>query len=107
MLFEYRCYYAVPGRLVDLHARFRNLSLRLFEKHGFAPVGFWTAETGESNRLHYILRWPDAGSREQGWKAFATDPEWKAGREASEANGPLVARIVSELWTATDYSPAG
>jgi hypothetical protein len=104
VLYEYRCYYAVPGRLPDLHRRFRDLSLRLFEKHGLKQIGLWTADTGESNRLHYILQWNDHTDRERGWKSFAADREWQAGREASEANGPLIARIVTELWNPTDYS---
>jgi hypothetical protein len=39
--FELRTYYATPGKLEELHARFRNHTLKLFKKHGMEVVGFW------------------------------------------------------------------
>ena len=39
--FELRTYYANPGKLEDLHRRFREHTIRLFEKHGMTIVGFW------------------------------------------------------------------
>jgi NIPSNAP len=106
MLYEYRCYDAMPGRLPDLHRRFETVTLRLFAKHGIEPVGFWVADVGASNQLHYILRWKDMAERAERWNAFAKDPEWQEGKTASEANGPLIARVVNEFWSPTHYSPS-
>ncbi len=105
MLYEYRCYDAVPGRLPDLHNRFQNITTPLFEKHGIEVVGFWTADVGTSNQLHYLLRWPDMAERERRWSAFVADPEWLEKRAATEANGPLVTRVVNQFWSPTPYSP--
>jgi hypothetical protein len=55
---EWRIYEAIPGRLPDLHNRFANHTLRLFEKHGMANIGYWTEVFGTSNRLVYMLGYP-------------------------------------------------
>lgn len=88
----------------DLQRRFRDVTLPLFKRHGIGVIGFWTAEVGKSNRIHYILQWQDMTDREARWKAFASDPDWHTGRDASEAGGPLIRRIVNEFWNPTDYS---
>ena len=43
---EWRIYDAVPGRLPDLHNRFANHTLGLFEKHGISNIGYWTEVFG-------------------------------------------------------------
>lgn len=106
MLYEYRLYDAVPGRLPDLHRRFQEVTLPLFERHGIEQVGFWVADVGLSNQLHYILRWRDMAERQAKWAAFAADPEWVARKSASESNGQLVARISNQFWSPTAYSAA-
>ncbi|MEI6325610.1 MAG: NIPSNAP family protein, partial [Gemmataceae bacterium] len=40
-VFEMRTYYTHPGRMDALHARFRDHTCKLFEKHGITIVGFW------------------------------------------------------------------
>ena len=106
MIYEYRVYEAMPGRLPDLHARFRNHTLKLFQRHGFRNVGYWTASVGDySNRLIYIVAFENSEQRDQAWAGFRADPEWQRVVAQSEANGPLVARVFNTLLTPTDYSP--
>ena len=88
-----------------LQQRFENHTLRIWARHGIEPVGFWLAEVGTGNVLHYILRWADMGDREKRWSAFLADEEWIKARAASEAGGPLLARIVNEFWRPATYSP--
>lgn len=104
MIYEYRRYETMPGRLPDLHRRFREVTLPLWERHGVVQVGFWVAEVGTSNQLHYLLRWEDMAQRETNWAAFTSDPEWLAGKAASESNGVLVASVHNEFWSPADYS---
>lgn len=104
MLYEYRRYEAMPGRLPDLHRRFREITLGLWERHGIQQVGFWEASVGTSNELHYLLRWQNMGDREAKWTAFQADPEWQRARAATEANGPIVRRVENAFWAPTDYS---
>jgi hypothetical protein len=113
--YEMRTYTAAEGKLEALHARFRNHTNKLFLKHGMTLIGYWTPspldkpKDGEvdrsKNTLVYILAYPDRESRETMWKAFQSDPEWKAAREESEKNGKLVLKVESVFMSPTDFSP--
>jgi hypothetical protein len=105
-VFELRTYYAPAGRLDDLHARFRNHTLKLFEKHGFTNIGYWVPIDNPDNKLVYVVAFPSRAAKEESWKKFMADAEWQAVRKQTEANGPIVAKIESQLLSATDYSPA-
>ena len=104
--FELRTYHANPGKLEDLHRRFREHTIRLFKKHGMTIVGFWapTAPAAATSTLVYVLAYASDEAREASWKAFGNDPEWIAVRDASERNGKLVAKVESVMMKATDYS---
>ena len=43
---ELRIYDAMPGKLPDLHNRFKNHTMGLFEKHGIENVAYWTEDIG-------------------------------------------------------------
>jgi hypothetical protein len=103
--FEMRTYYAAPGKLDDLQARFRNHTLKLFEKHGMVNVGYWLPLTNTENKLVYLLAYPSREARNKSWKEFGADPEWQAAAKESERNGKLVARADSVFLKATDFSP--
>jgi hypothetical protein len=105
-LFEMRVYYAAPGKLDDLNARFKNHTMALFAKHGMENIGYWTPIDNKENKLVYILAYPSKDAREASWKEFMADPDWKEVVKASEANGKIVNKVVSTFMTATDYSPA-
>jgi hypothetical protein len=105
MIYELRIYETIPGRLGALNNRFRNVTLKIFERYGIKSVGYWEDVIGISNRLTYILAWEDMAHRERSWNAFAADPEWLAARAKSEDDGPIVARVTSTLMKPTDYSP--
>jgi hypothetical protein len=106
--FEMRTYYAAPGKLEALHARFRDHTNKLFQKHGMTLIGYWVPtdkEKGADNTLVYILAYPSREAREKSWQAFVNDPEWKTARAASEVNGKLVDKVEAVYLNATDYSP--
>ena len=106
MLYEYRVYEAMPGKLPELQARFRNHTLDLFEKHGIKNIGYWTSVAGDySDRLIYIVAFEDSAQRDRAWDSFRDDPEWKRVVAESEANGPLISRLFNSLLKPTDYSP--
>jgi len=105
--FELRTYYANPGMLEELHARFRNHTIALFKKHGMTIVGFWAPTApvdAAANTLVYVLAYPSDEAKAAAWKGFESDPEWVAARDASERNGKLVAKVESVTMKATDYS---
>ena len=104
-VFEMRTYYAPPGRLDDLHARFRDHTLPLLDKHGLTSIGYWTPIDNVDNKLIFVLAYPSREAREEAWKAFVADPDWQQARKVTEADGPIVGKIESVLLAATDYSP--
>jgi uncharacterized protein YbaA (DUF1428 family) len=103
--FEMRTYYAAPGKLDALHARFRDHTCKLFEKHGMQNLGYWVPMDNPDAKLIYILAYPSREAREKSWKAFMADPDWQKAYKASEVNGRLVAKAESVFLSATDYSP--
>ncbi len=104
-LFEMRTYYAAPGKLDALQARFRDHTCALFASHGMANIGYWVPLENPERKLVYVLAFKDAAAHKQAWKDFLADPAWKAAQSASEQNGRLVERSESVLLTATDFSP--
>jgi len=102
---ELRVYDATPGKFPDLNNRFSNHTLGLFEKHGIENVAYWTDVVGTSNRLTYMLGYPDLGAREKSWATFQDDPEWQKARAASEENGALVQVSRHSILRPTPYSP--
>lgn len=102
---ELRIYDAMPGKLPALHDRFANHTLGLFEKHGIENIAYWIDDVGTSNRLTYMLGYPDLGAREKSWTAFMADPEWQQARAASERDGALVRVSHHTIMRLTPYSP--
>ena len=46
-VFEIRTYTTAPGKLQDLHRRFREHTLKLFERHGMTNIAYWTPQDPE------------------------------------------------------------
>ncbi len=107
MVYELRVYHTFEGKLDDLLRRFRDHTIRLFEKHGIRNVAYWTPldEPLKGRTLFYILAHPSREAVTANWNAFRDDPEWIAVRDKSEANGKLVEKIDSTFLTLTDFSP--
>ena len=104
--YELRIYHTHEGKLDALHARFRDHTLALFEKHGISNLVYWTPKENPDGLLIYLVGYPDEAARDASWKAFRDDPDWKAAYKASTADGKLVKKVDSLILTPTDYSPA-
>ena len=106
-VFELRTYTAPPGRLPALHRRFREHTLRLFERHGMTNVGYWTPRDSAraQNTIVYLLAYPSQEAARASWRAFGRDPEWRRVASESEANGRIVEKVESVFLDPTDYSP--
>ena len=105
-VYEMRVYYAAPGKLDALHARFRDHTMKLFEKHGLTNVGYFVPLDNKENKLIYWISAPSKAARDKSFKEFATDPDWRKAAAESEKNGRLVNKVNSTFLTRTDYSPA-
>jgi hypothetical protein len=105
MIYEFRVYQPVSGRMPNLLARFRDHTVPIWEKHGIRPLGFWTTLIGESsNELTYILPWESLADREAKWMKFQNDPDWHKARDDSERDGPIVASIRNQILAPTEFS---
>lgn len=103
--FELRTYYAAPGKLDALLARFRDYTCKSFEKYGMTNVGYWLPLDNPENKLVYVLAFPSREAAAASWKGFINDPERQAYFKKTEEKGKLVDKIESVYLTATDFSP--
>ena len=107
MVYELRTYWAAPGKIENLHKRFRSLTMGIFKRLNMEVVGFWSPEAPgpETGDLVYLLRFADETAMQAAWETFRSDPEWVTGRAASEMDGKLTEKVTSVLMKATDYAP--
>jgi hypothetical protein len=106
-VYELRVYHAAPGKLAELLARFREHTVKLFDRHGMKSIAYWTPvdEPQKNDTLVYILFHPSREAATANWKSFQDDPEWKSVRDKSEANGKLVEKVDSTYLALADFSP--
>ena len=106
-VFELRTYTAAEGKFDDLLARFRDHTLRIFEKHGMTNVGYWTPRDDplSANTLIYVLAHPSREEAEQSWRDFSSDPEWQSVAEESQKDGRLIVGLERVFLDPTDFSP--
>ena len=106
-VYELRTYTAHPGKLPNVLARFRDHTTKLFEKHGMKNIGYFTpldSADGAAVKLVYVIAHASRDAAKASWSAFVADPEWQVVAKASEANGPIVAKIESVFMSTTDFS---
>ena len=108
--FELRMYTADPARdgvgnfeggIDQLHQRFREKEVEIFENHGAEIIAVWQ-NLDDPDTLIWMLAYRDRAHRQEVWAAFATDPEWTALRQ--KYNVPI-GRPNVFMMSATDYSP--
>jgi len=81
MIYEWRTYEAMPGKLPALHTHL-EVAASLFTKH-------------------------ESGEREKSWAAFLQDPDWQTGADGVGEEWPLVAKAYNQILRPTAYSPRG
>ena len=107
-VFELRTYTAAEGKLAALDSRFRDHTLKLFEKHGmtngmyFHPID---ADKGGGKTLIYWLQHENREAATASWKGFQSDPDWIAARTESEKGGKLTAEVKSVFLQSLEFSP--
>jgi hypothetical protein len=106
-VFELRTYTAPEGKLPNLQARFRDHTIRIFNKHGMKSVGYWVPQDApaKDNTLVYIISHDSREAAKKNWADFQADPEWKKVAAESQVDGRIVSGVVSVFMDATDYSP--
>ena len=108
-VFELRTYTVLPGRLPALHKRFAEHTMAIFESHGMKNewYGVPMDSARRENTLIYVISHESREAADANWMAFAKDPEWIKARDASEADGKILAKAPERVFmTVTAYSPA-
>jgi hypothetical protein len=106
-VFEIRTYTAAPGKLDALNARFRDHTIKVFDKYGMKSIGYWVPQDAplKENTLIYVLAHESREAAAKSWAAFRTDPDWVKAKADSENGGPLTTKVESVFVDPTDYSP--
>jgi hypothetical protein len=108
--FELRMYTADPSRdgvgdfkggIDDLHQRFREKEVAIFQRLGAEIVGLWQG-LDNPRTLFWMLAYRDRAHREEVWKEFAADPEWL---ELRRKYPVPIERPTVFMMSPTDYSP--
>ncbi len=105
-VFEIRRMTAEPGKLADLHARFRDHTDAIFRKHNVNTIAYFAPmdEPLSKNTLIYILEYPNREAAKKLAEELRADMEWKKAVEESEVYGKIVTGVESIFVTATEYS---
>lgn len=107
LVYELRTYTTNEGMLPALNARFRDHTMRIFEKHGMQNIGYWVP-TDKPNTLVYIIAHESRAAADASWQAFGADPEWHKVAADSQKNGRILISggVKRQFLTPTDYSPS-
>jgi hypothetical protein len=87
------------GGIDDLHQRFREKEVALFEKHGAEIIAVWQ-RLDNPNTLVWMLAYRDRAHRDEVFAAFGADPEWTELR----AKYAVPLDIEAFMMSASDYS---
>jgi hypothetical protein len=105
-VYELRTYTCYEGKLEALKTRFRDHTIRLFDRHNMKSIGYWIPQDPAKSKttLIYILVHPSREAAEKNWAAFRADPDWVKAKAESEAPGPIVEKVDSVYMTPADFS---
>ena len=105
-VYELRTYTAPEGKLTNLQARFRDHTIRIFNKHSMKSVGYWVPQDAplKDNTLIYILSHESREAAAKNWASFRADPEWVKAKADSEKDGALTTKVESVFADPTDFS---
>jgi hypothetical protein len=107
-VYEMRTYIAPPGKLEALKSRFRDHTIKIFEKHGMKSIGYWVPQDGpeHENTLVYIIEHESRDAAKKNWADFGQDPDWVKAKTESEKDGRLTMQggVKSVFMDPTDFS---
>lgn len=106
MIYELKKYTAHEGKASALVQRFHAHTMPVFRRLGIEVVHCWT-QPAEPQAFYYLTRYASEQARDAALQAFGSDPEWKAAKAASEAEGPLLASQSTISLEPTEFSPHG
>lgn len=105
-VFEFRTYTAMPGKFEALKTRFRDHTLKGFERNGITNIGYFIPQDAplSENTIMYLLAYPSREAAKASWAKFSADPAWVKAKAESEKDGKLVEKVVSVYADPADFS---
>ena len=107
-IFELRTYESQTfSTLITKVAMFNGGEMQIFQRLGMRPVFFGETLVGDRQpNLMYMLTYESLAARDQLWKAFGSDPEWKKLSSRPELkDSEIVANISNVLLHPLPFSP--
>ncbi len=106
-IFQLRTYHCFPGKIENIQTRFRDHTRDLFDKQGLKNYPYWLTveKDGAQPKLVYLLGHDNKTEFNAAFDRFRVDPDWVKARDASEASGKIVEKVVSVFYTALPFSP--
>ena len=88
-VYELRTYTAPDGKLEELHARFRNHTLRIFQKHGMSNVAYFKPQDAplSQNTLIYLIAHRAAKRPSRTGPPSARTPSGRRSRRSRRSTG--------------------
>ena len=105
-VYEIRTYTTPPGKLEALKSRFRDHTIKVFNKYDMKSIGYWVPQDAplKDNTLIYILSHESREAAAKSWTSFRADPDWVKAKADSEKDGPLTTKVESVFVDPTDFS---
>lgn len=100
MIYELRHYLILPGRAEAILNRFKNHTLKIFNRLGFKVNNFWVEANGN---LWYVMEWESEEQMKSAWASFQRDSTWQAVKAESEADGPIVEKENVTILTRPEF----
>ena len=98
-VYEMRTYTAAEGKFDAVNARFRDHTVKLFEKHGMKNVGYWTPSEGR----WWGRRWSTSSSTRAatprgGWGGVRADPDCRRQSGHPKLGGRILAKAPESVF---------
>lgn len=104
MIVEERMYTLHPGKLKQFLTLVETEGLCIQKDYIGTPLGYFTTETGELNKVVHLWMFDDMASREHRRAKLGCDPRWLA---FTEKVLPLIVHMENRLLTPTSFSAIG
>ena len=89
--FELRTYTANPGKLENIHDRFRNHTIGIFKRLGMTNFLYWRPVADQpalTDKMVYVMAYPTPAARTTMWQAFCAGRRMEKGRHRKREERP-------------------
>jgi hypothetical protein len=96
--FDLRIYSILPGKLEAFRARWRDVAVPIYERHGLHSVGWWVAEQKDADghdQFICLLAGASVASIQKSIREFHQDADWNRVEQETEANGKLRSSVAA------------